>query len=118
LSQFAMLLLLERLNLPENRRVNVNSGSWHDAVMLNYVASDIKPRWLDAFHALCSQDIMSRVPVTHAGKTLGSSINETNQTDQINKITIFRCGLPSSHRELFHEFFGKERGLEHPPHAG
>jgi hypothetical protein len=38
-----MLFLLERLNLLENRHVNVNSGSWHDAVMLNYVASDIKP---------------------------------------------------------------------------
>jgi hypothetical protein len=86
--------------------------------MLNYMASDVKPGWLDAFQALCSQDIMSRVPVTHAGKTLGSSINETNQTDQINKITIFGCRLASLYWELFHQFFGKERGLEHPAHAG
>jgi len=44
--------------------------------------------------------------------------NETNQTDQINKITIFGCRLASFYREVFHEFFGKERGLEHPPYAG
>ena len=42
MSQCAMLLLLERLNLFENRHVNVNSGSRHDARTLNYVASDIK----------------------------------------------------------------------------
>jgi hypothetical protein len=38
-----MLLLLEQLNFLENRHVNVNSGSRHDAVMLIYVASDVNP---------------------------------------------------------------------------
>jgi hypothetical protein len=39
-----MLLLLERLNLLEDRHVDVNGGSRHDPVMLNYVASDVKLR--------------------------------------------------------------------------
>jgi len=44
--------------------------------------------------------------------------DQANQTNQINKITIFGYGLTSFYWELFHELIGKERGLEHPTHAG
>ncbi|MCG3777250.1 MAG: hypothetical protein JW395_4126 [Nitrospira sp.] len=46
------------------------------------------------------------------------SSNQTNETNQRDQTTIFGCGLTSFYWELFHEFFGKERGLEHPTHAG
>jgi hypothetical protein len=44
--------------------------------------------------------------------------NQTNETNQTNQITIFGYGLASFYREIFHELFGKERGLEHPTYAG
>ena len=44
--------------------------------------------------------------------------NQINETDETDQTTIFGCGLTSFYWELFHEFFGKERGLEHPTHAG
>jgi hypothetical protein len=44
-----------------------------------------------------------------------NKIDQTNQTDQI---TIFGCRLTSFYWKVFHEFFRKERGLEHPTYAG
>ena len=44
-----------------------------------------------------------------------NKIDQTNQTDQA---TVFGCGLTSFYWEVFHEFLGKERGLEHPTYAG